>query len=181
MNRLWIALAAFALAACSSTGHHQPRTAKHRTSKRAPMVAMSDADVLGLMLQAEQNSTGKAQDVLHHARRMVLDGKTVIQGSCWDYLDNVYTQAGVSRVLRKTVYKGTQHGPYANLNLVKPGDWLYYINYSYHNVEHSGIFVGWADRSKNQALMLSYAGSGRSSWITQAWRATSAVRATADC
>ncbi|EDN71465.1 conserved hypothetical protein [Beggiatoa sp. PS] len=54
-----------------------------------------------------------------------------------------------------------EKGPYAKLNLIQPGDFLYYINHSYEDIEHSAIFVDWVDSQNKQALMLSYGGESR--------------------
>ena len=159
MNKAAFAAAALLLAACSAPTHHKPRT-HTKAHPSAPMPELSEVDTLGLLLAAEQRSSGKARSILQQARRAVLDDKTVIRGSCWDYLDRVFTQAGVPRVLRKTVFQSQKNGPYAPIGQIQAGDWLYYINYGYHNVEHSGLFIGWTDAAKRQALVLSYAGNG---------------------
>ncbi|OAD19207.1 hypothetical protein THIOM_005170, partial [Candidatus Thiomargarita nelsonii] len=62
---------------------------------------------------------------------------------------------------RQTVFKSANTGPYANINLIQPGNFLYYINHSYKNLEHSAIFIDWLDYDNKQALMLSYAGENR--------------------
>jgi len=84
-----------------------------------------------------------------------------IRGSCWDYINSVYNYAGF-RKSKKIIFKSSKRGPYAHKYMIEAGDWLYYINHSYHNIEHSAIFVAWIDVEKNLALMLSYKG-GRSS------------------
>jgi hypothetical protein len=92
---------------------------------------------------------------------LALISKTIIIGSCWDFVNEVYKRAGVSSA-KKTIFKSKLKGPYANLKLVKPGDWVYHINKSYNNVEHSAIFVCWKDLDKKLAITLSYAGMKRS-------------------
>ncbi len=52
-------------------------------------------------------------------------------------------------------------GPYANIKDIQAGDWLHFINHSYHDIEHSSIFVGWVDKKNRIGLMLSYAGERR--------------------
>lgn len=37
----------------------------------------------------------------------------------------------------------------------------YHINYGYHGIEHSGLFIGWIDKEKGIGLTLSYAGEHR--------------------
>ncbi len=95
---------------------------------------------------------------------MTLLNREIIRGSCWDYADAVYTRAGYPRTTsaRLTLFKGTkQRGPYADPAQIQPGDFLYYINHSYGDVEHSAIFVAWLDFEAREALMLSYGGERR--------------------
>ncbi|EEP67574.1 hypothetical protein GCWU000324_01822 [Kingella oralis ATCC 51147] len=164
MNKIALLLCAALLAACAAptphkTSHHKPRNSSKTSRPATP--AISEVDTLGLLLQAEQNTSGKTRSVLYEARRATLDHGTVVRGSCWDYLDHIFTKAGVPRILRQTAYQSKKSGPYAAPNQIRAGDWLYYINYDYHNIEHSGLFIGWTDYAKKQALVLSYAGSGR--------------------
>ncbi len=44
-----------------------------------------------------------------------------------------------------TVCNSKKSGPYVDISEIQPGDWLYYVNYSYNGIEHSGIFVYWKD------------------------------------
>lgn len=101
-----------------------------------------------------------AYRVLCVGDRMIKDG-VLVKGSCWDYIDATFTRAGCSRDKRITVFRSKKHGPYANSKLIRPGDWLYFINGSYHNSEHSAIFIKWIDRKKKIARMLSYQGEGK--------------------
>lgn len=119
-------------------------------------------EYMALLMEAEQRAHGKVKNVLAQARLMTLFQHEIIQGSCWDYLDQVFNRAGVPRQARKTVYKSTfAQGPYAQAEQLQTGDWLYYVNHNYHNNEHSGMFIGWVDRANYLGLMLSYAGEGR--------------------
>jgi hypothetical protein len=90
---------------------------------------------------------------------MSFETKTVVKGSCWGFVDAVFKNAGVSK---ETVFSSKQGGPYAAINLLKPGDWIYHVNYSYRNVGHSAIFVCWKDKAKKQAITMSYVGMSRS-------------------
>ncbi len=118
-----------------------------------------DSEYLPLLSNAEAQSSMAAREVISTARKMALNERTIIQGGCWDYLDEVFKRAGVAR---DTVHKGAyEQGPYANSNDIEVGDWLYYINHGYNDVEHSGLFVGWVDERAKQALILSYAGESR--------------------
>ncbi|MBK5969675.1 hypothetical protein Thiosp_04375 [Thiorhodovibrio litoralis] len=116
----------------------------------------------GIISAAEKKATPHGREILATGRRMTLIKKEIIPGSCWDYIDTVYDRAGYPRSQRKTVFKGSKNrGPYADIGLVQPGDWLYYINHQYGGVEHSAIFVGWEDPAHKKALMLSYGGENR--------------------
>ncbi len=101
-----------------------------------------------------------AKKVLLTAHKMVIR-RVIIRGSCWDWLNATFTKAGYGKNKRKIVYKQSKRGPYAPPASLKPGDWLYYINHSYGDIEHSGMFVGWINRSKKQGLVLSYGGERR--------------------
>lgn len=113
------------------------------------------------ILRAEAGATTPAREVMQTVRNMV-ENKVVIRGACWDYLDAAFTRAGYLRGARSIVHKGKKHsGPYAPATKIQAGDWLYYINHSYHNIEHSGMFIGWTNERKRQGLIMSYAGEGR--------------------
>ncbi len=118
-----------------------------------------NAEYIDILYQAEQNSMGASQQVLRTVRQMALDNREIISGSCWDYLNAAFNKAGVTK---ETIFKGEYpYGFFIDTNAIQPGDWLYYINHDYNDVEHSGLFVGWVNRSTNQALILSYAGESR--------------------
>ncbi len=112
-----------------------------------------------LIYQAEQQATSAGKSVLREARILTLDKQAIIKGSCWNYLNTVFNKAQVQRDNIFTAKK--DGGNYFNLNDLQAGDWIYHTNFSYHNVEHSGMFVGWVDKAKSKALMLSYAGEHR--------------------
>ena len=59
------------------------------------------------------------------------------------------------------MHKGKKSGPYVKSSQIEAGDWLYYINHSYNDVEHSGIFVYWVDYKKKIGMILSYGGERR--------------------
>ena len=113
------------------------------------------------ILQSEAKATASGRKVMQTIRHMV-ERKVVIRGACWDYLDAAFSQAGYPRDKRKIIHKGRKsRGPYASAAKIRPGDWLYYINHSYHNIEHSGLFIGWTNYKKRLGLIMSYAGEGR--------------------
>lgn len=147
------------LSACAGNdngGKKRKTRGKNQTS-----IQQNQADYLGLILAAEQNSSGKTRAILAETRKMTLFERAIVKGSCWDYLDAAWTRAGVPRNQRKIVFKGNKNGNFAAPKDLRAGDWLYHINYSYNNIEHSGMFIGWVDAGRNLGVTLSYAGSHR--------------------
>lgn len=136
---------------------NQPGTARfYQSYASAPNIQAEHIDTL---YRAEQLAARPSQQVLRTVRQMTLDHQEIIKGSCWDYLNAAFNRAGVSK---ETVFTGEYPaGPFIDTSQIQPGDWLYYINHSYHDVEHSGLFVGWLNRENNEALILSYAGENR--------------------
>ncbi|RLD62329.1 MAG: hypothetical protein DRI95_13215 [Bacteroidetes bacterium] len=114
-----------------------------------------------LIAENEANKGGK--DILEKGRKMALIDKVILPGSCWNWINTVYNDAGYPNKSgkRKTVHKGKKSGPYVKSSQIKAGDWLYYINHSYNDVEHSGIFVYWIDYKKKTGMILSYGGEKR--------------------
>lgn len=110
--------------------------------------------------QAEATATPQGLAVLQASRSMI-DGGEVVLGSCWDFINAVYDRAGFPSKLRSTIHKGRYAGPFADDTTIQPGDWLYFINHSYGDVEHSGIFIGWTDEARREALVSSYAGGNK--------------------
>ncbi len=124
-------------------------------------LAHNDFDETALDFQfTEQGLDEGALKVLNTGRKMALEDKTIVRGSCWTYVDEVFRRAGFGKN-RRNVYRSRRSGPYANSNMIKQGDWLYYVNHSFHNVGHSGIFVKWVDKAKQIALILSYTGRNK--------------------
>ncbi|MBR0129295.1 MAG: hypothetical protein IJM09_05725 [Neisseriaceae bacterium] len=155
---LIILFSAITLSACSTTSSINEQHNVQQTPVETKRVYH---DIDDLILQAEANSTGKVRDILHTTRQMALVEQTIIKGGCWDYLDAAWTRAGVPRQNRQTIFKSTKSGPYANTNQLQVGDWLYYVNYSYNNIEHSGMFIAWLDEEQKLGITLSYAGEAR--------------------
>lgn len=101
----------------------------------------------------------EGEKILKMGEVMALRDKEIIQGGCWDYIDTLYSRAGFSRGQRIYIFKAKKSKKtIAPFHLIKPGDWLYFLNHSYGKIEHSGIFVRWENREKNKALLLSYQG-----------------------
>lgn len=63
--------------------------------------------------------------------------------------------------LEKNKFFIQKAGPYADCSILRAGDWIYHINYSYGGVEHSAIFVCWKDKEEKIAITLSYVGQNR--------------------
>jgi len=88
----------------------------------------------------------------------MLQGETVVRGSCWDWVEAVYERAGGAQ---HTIFHGRQTGPYADDTSIQPGDWIYFVNHEWGDDTHSAIFVRWLDPASRSALMVSYAGGHR--------------------
>jgi hypothetical protein len=101
--------------------------------------------------------------IIREGYQMAVISRTVVRGSCWDFINRVYSNAGYQQANRETIYKGTKGSKYPTPELLHPGDWVYHVNYSYHNVGHSAIFICWKDYDKKMAVTLSYVGQNRSS------------------
>ena len=99
--------------------------------------------------------------VIKEGYNMAVVSRTILRGSCWDFINKVYSNAGYPNARRKTIYKKKKGSTFASPELLQPGDWVYHINYSYHNVEHSAIFVCWKDYENRIAITLSYAGQNK--------------------
>ncbi len=118
---------------------------------------------LKLILKAEKQADKDGKKVLAEGRNLALNKKAIIPGSCWNWINTVYNNAGYPNKngKRETIFKGKKKGPYAKSKTIKAGDWLYFINHSYNNIEHSGIFVYWVDYRKKTGMILSYGGESR--------------------
>jgi hypothetical protein len=110
---------------------------------------------------AEASATPEARIVLIKAREMITTG-VIVTGSCWDYIDEIFNRSGYGESKRSLIFRSSLPGPYVDDVLIQEADWLYFINHSFHDVEHSSIFVGWTDFAQKQALMISYAGGNQS-------------------
>ncbi len=120
-------------------------------------------DLEFLLDQAETRATPLALPILQTSRQMIKQ-EEIILGSCWDYIDAVFTRSGAPPKKRSTFFKSKFQGPYlGDASLIEPGDWLYYVNHSYNGGEHSGVFIEWTDYNLREALIMSYAGGNRKS------------------
>jgi hypothetical protein len=110
------------------------------------------------IIRAELFASSEARKILELGRKMALIDKTIIPGTCWTYVNSIFKLAGFLREDRQIIHRGKKKGPYADIDSIKPGDWLYYINHAYHGIDHSGIFIYWVDKAKKIGLILSYPG-----------------------
>ncbi len=101
-----------------------------------------------------------SSSVLYTAQRMI-SKRVCVRGSCWDYIDAIYKRAGYDRRRRAIIFKSKKRGPYASVDLLRSGDWIYFINRSFHNSEHSSIFVKWINKKRKIARCISYKGQGK--------------------
>jgi hypothetical protein len=107
-------------------------------------------------------SPDPGQNVIMVARRMMAQDD-VIEGSCYRYLSEVFARAGNEGWRnRSTVFHAERNGPYANLDLIRPGDWLYIVNHPESTPvgTHSVLFVSWIDRSRGHAQVIEHSGWG---------------------
>ena len=101
--------------------------------------------------------------IIREGYQMAIVRKDIIIGSCWDFINKVYSNSGFKQANRETIYKGKKGSKYPTPKLLQPGDWVYHVNYSFNNIEHSAIFICWKDFDKKMAITLSYVGQNRSS------------------
>jgi hypothetical protein len=107
--------------------------------------------------RAEEKATPEGKVILTTSRSMIADRK-IVRGSCWDYINAVYNKAQYPANKRVTALKSKIVGPFADVSVIQPGDWLYFINHSYSERDHSGIFVEWINMEKKTAVVMSYIG-----------------------
>lgn len=110
--------------------------------------------------QAEVNSSLGGRRILEASKSMI-SNQEIIVGGCWDYINTVYDRAGYPSNQRVTIFKSKLKGPYVLVSRIEPGDWLYFVNHSYSDTEHSAIFVAWTNEEKKIALMVSYEGGNK--------------------
>lgn len=99
--------------------------------------------------------------VVKSGKKICFEDKEVIIGSCWDFINTVYTRAGFPEGKRSTVFKRIKNGPYMDSEQIKPGDWIMFINHEYNNIEHSAIFIKWLNKERRLALTMGYVGERR--------------------
>lgn len=107
--------------------------------------------------RAELEARPPAREILTTSREMI-EKKEVVVGGCWDFINAVYNRAGYPEAERDVVFKSKLKGPYLKEDEIETGDWLYFVNHTYHDIEHSAIFVAWTNKEKKEALMVNYVG-----------------------
>ena len=122
-------------------------------------------DLDSILNRAEESASAEGKLILSTGRFMIAE-KKIVRGSCWDYIHAVYNQALYPVDMRVTALKSKIIGPFADVSLIRPGDWLYFVNYSFSEVDHSGIFVEWTNIEKKYAVILSYQGGKNKSPAT---------------
>jgi len=113
-----------------------------------------------IILRAAAKGQDPGAVVLATAKGMLDDGEVIV-GSCWDFINTVFTRAGFKGPRLVSVYSQPYKGPFADTALIQAGDWLMYQNLSYGGIDHSAIFVAWIDFNQNRALTVSYVGQNR--------------------
>ena len=107
------------------------------------------------------NTDMHGYNIVSKGIEMVADTKELVRGSCWTYIDKVYKNAGYDFKDRKTIYKGSKGSRINDISLLQPGDWMYFINHSFHGVEHSAIFICWKDKERKIGITLSHVGQDK--------------------
>ncbi|MBC7712228.1 MAG: hypothetical protein H7177_02755 [Rhizobacter sp.] len=127
------------------------------TFSRDPGQPVNDKTAEEILDQAEKSATPGGRKVLEVSRSMIASQEIII-GGCWDYINGVYNRAGFPDSARVTTYKSKFQGPYFKSEDITTGDWLYFVNHSFSESEHSAIFVTWTNFDTREALMVSYVG-----------------------
>jgi len=139
-----------ALASCASTIDNLNQYSKDEQSE----------SIEEILDQALNIAPDGGRNILLTTREMISNQEIII-GGCWDYINAAYNRAGYPIKLRESIFKSKFQGPYVTDEKILPGDWLYFVNHSYNDTEHSAIFVGWTNEKKKEALMISYDGEKR--------------------
>ncbi|RWX50739.1 hypothetical protein VU01_10344 [Candidatus Electrothrix marina] len=121
-----------------------------------------EQNILDVIFHAEKKADLQALKVLQIGREMSLENRELVLGGCWNYVDTVYNRAGYTGEQRRVVFqRGEETGQYADQEMIRPGDWLFYISHDYREARHSAIFIDWINYEKHIGLMLSYGGEER--------------------
>jgi hypothetical protein len=122
--------------------------------------ALADGD--GPRALARAVSTGKeAGDLVIKAAMARVEKGTAFKGSCFDFANAVYVDAGFPAKSVKKIFSGKEKGPFADPALIQPGDWLYFTHMYSGTLGHSAIFIAWLDFENRTALTVDYPGNDR--------------------
>lgn len=143
----------------SSTSKPKPRL--NPKTLKVDTKIFKDGANLQLLLDAEADAEPANAKVLEQGRVMTVNKRVIVRGGCWDYIDAIWNKAGFPIKKRHTVFKSSKSGPYAKPAKIHSGDWLYFINHSYKNIQHSSMFIAWANKQAMRGYVLSYAGQRR--------------------
>jgi hypothetical protein len=140
----------------ADTGQKKNRKGR-QASFQKPKLTVNSLFKLNSIRARERNSGGK---VLANALKKIR-AKTIIKGSCYDWINMVYNENGYKGKKREKIFWSKESGPYANASKLKPGDWIMFKNLTYGEIGHSGIFLSWLDFDKKSAMVIGYAGQKR--------------------
>jgi hypothetical protein len=127
---------------------------------KQPVILSQQGIMLSMIKQAEKEADKPGKAVLETGRKMVLEDKAIVTGSCWTWVNECFIRAGYG-ANRYIAFKSKKAGPYIDVDEIKPGDWLYFVNHSYRRIGHSGIFVYWVDKDKKIGVTMSYRGRNK--------------------
>ena len=83
------------------------------------------------------------------------------RGSCYRFLAEVFERAGHANWRQqRVIHRAGREGPYASLDVIRPGDWLYIVNHPERTPPgtHSVLFVDWRDQTRGSARVIDHAG-----------------------
>lgn len=150
----------FLSTSCAKKTYPTTKTVTKKSPKTSVTKSEPKKTSKDLNVEAEKEADEAGRAILETGRKMAVIEKVIIKGSCWNWVNECFIRAGYG-TNKHIAYKSKKSGPYVDINKIKPGDWIYYINYSYNKVEHSGIFVRWVDKKKKIGVTLSYGGEHR--------------------
>ena len=152
-------------AAPASTARAAPAqtpTASATAPVKAPAGQADDLSVDSVAAVARRRAIGDSPGakVLRTALDMA-EKKVIVKGACWDWVNKAFNDAGFPAAKRQTIFSGKEKGPYADPTMIKPGDWLYIVNFTFGNIGHSALFIDWIDFDKRSAITLEYVGQNK--------------------
>ena len=133
------------------------RPANKAAVRHQPVLSQTKAREITQQVAAKNAA---AAPILNAAMKRIEMG-LILLGSCFDFVEAVYKEAGFKEAKRKTIYAARQTGPYATSDLLQPGDWIYYDHNYRIGADHSCIFVAWLDLENQTALTIDYPGANR--------------------